>query len=178
MENEPRIGDVVKVISAKAGATGANGQYGTITDKPSNHGVSFGIRIELENGEIWAIGHFSQVKLELIEANEKDIEFPEQNKHKVRVGDSLYLERGSDLIRIETVTKVTRTLIRSENYTYRIEDLKVKGQDTWYYIRALQSSPEVRLRWENQKAKEWIRNHWHEIPVEIIKEIKIRMENE
>lgn len=64
--NKFKVGDVVEILDGTDGAHGADGRIGTITNKPSNNGLSSykeGINIDLGYRGIWKVGLNAKLKL-------------------------------------------------------------------------------------------------------------------
>ena len=94
----------------------------------------------------------------------------------IKVGDNIYLIRSDNIVRVETVQKITKTLIRSENYNYSRSNLRITGQGTWSRLFASLETEELKQQWEEQKLKEWITRNWQRISLEDIEILKRKID--
>jgi hypothetical protein len=95
-----------------------------------------------------------------------------------KIGDNIYLKRGGSgqrIMRVETVTRITPTLIRSENYSYRRTDLGIRGQDAWFRTWAYLETPKLKEQWREQCLRNWAENHVHQIPLKYIEQAKAEL---
>ena len=70
-----KVGDKIKIIRATSGCYGAEGEIGTVTNKPSTDGLSYnrdGFNVDCGYGSVWRIGFESECELldELLTAEE------------------------------------------------------------------------------------------------------------
>lgn len=97
----------------------------------------------------------------------------------LKVGDRIYFTKYSHIERIETVVKITPTMIKTKNYNLKgtSESLRVLGQGKWYNTLAALETAELKAQWEDQQLKSWISNNWQNIPLTLVAEIKTKMES-
>ena len=95
----------------------------------------------------------------------------------IEVGDRIYFSRYSHLDAIQTVVKVTATMIKAKGYNLKgdSDHLRVLGQGKWYTTSAHLETPELKAQWEDQQLQSWISANWQKIPLDIVAEIKERM---
>ena len=100
----------------------------------------------------------------------------------MEVGDNVYLFRHGSLIRVETIKKLTKTLIRTENYNFRYPSkpgdrwLHATGQGTWSALHGELETPELKQQWDDMKLWSWWLANRDDVPVEEIKRLKALME--
>jgi len=100
---------------------------------------------------------------------------------EIKVGDRIYLERFGKIQRVETVVKLTKTLIRSENYNYRYPSdgsgwLHITGQDGWHSLGARLETPELKQEWHEQRLRKWMEGNYKNISIDDIEALKKKME--
>lgn len=98
-----------------------------------------------------------------------------------KVGDSVYLKQYDKIIRVESITKITKTLIRSENYNYRHPSdgstyLHMTGQDRlWNRLSAHLETPELKKEYQEQDRRRWMEKNYKNISSQDIDMLRAKM---
>lgn len=97
-----------------------------------------------------------------------------------KVGDTIYLKRYGAFYRTETITKITKTLIRSENYNYRKPSegstyLHITGQGGWQSMAGYLETPELKKEWQEVDRRRWLENNYKRISSQDIDMLRAKM---
>lgn len=95
---------------------------------------------------------------------------------KVKVGDKIYLKKFSSLFAIDTVTKITPTMIKSDQYNYKLngDHLRVTGQGKWDILDAEFETQELKKEWHEKILRNWIARNWQDIPLDEVEKLRAK----
>jgi hypothetical protein len=131
-EQQYKVGDFVKVITAEHGAVGAEKAYGIITDEKSTNGLATqytnGIKVKIGN-EVWTIGeNYETIKLEKVSKEE----FEKNTKKTISVGGKfdVVIKNKEIWHKSDNITTFVKSLCDSfkgihnaANYTYEVKEV-------------------------------------------------------
>ncbi len=100
----------------------------------------------------------------------------------IKVGDKIYLKRYGNLTKVEVVTKITRTMVKTDAHSYKIPTddsgyIRMLGQGKWATYSCHLETPDLQEEWDGLLLKNWIHNNWDKIPLYEIKILKHKMES-
>lgn len=81
-------------------------------------------------------------------------------KKELKVGDKIFLSKGSILSGFETILKTTRTTAKSENYIFRLEiyddgQCSIKTSNIWSTVSAYLATEKLEKEWKEQTMVIW-----------------------
>ena len=102
---------------------------------------------------------------------------------KLKIGDKIYFENRYYISGWEKVLKITETMAKTKNYKLSIEAndktgyIHIKGKDVWNLEKAFLENDDLKLRWDNQKLKNWFSENKDKFSIDQIRKIKSIIDN-
>lgn len=100
---------------------------------------------------------------------------------EIKIGELIYFEQYRRISSVEEVIKITPGgMIKTKSHNLRGDGdwLKVLGQGKWYSTSARRETPELKQKWREQKATNWLSQNYQYIKPEDIEPLMAKYAKE